>query len=245
MENRKRQQAQRLYLTLAGLFIAALVSCNLIFQKFFSWSPFTWLNFGAAQGGLWHSFTRYTFQISVGTIPYPLTFLITDMISEIFGRKKADQVVIVGLLASLFVMILVIIANNAEATSWSPVSGETFSKVFGLTTEAVAASMLAYLTAQFVDIRLFHFWKNVTKGKMLWVRNNFSTMTSQIIDTSLVLLVLCATGAIQWQLFGALFLNSLLFKVMFAALDTPIIYLVIAIARKHFGLEMGEEIQLV
>ena len=113
------------------MFIAALVSCNLIFQKFFSWSPF----------GL------YTFEISVGIIPYPITFLVTDIISEIYGRKKANQVVMAGLFASVFVLGIVMVAESVAATSWSPVDDGTFSKVFGLTGVAVGASMLAYLLA--------------------------------------------------------------------------------------------------
>ena len=104
----------RFYLILAGIFIASLVSCNLIFQKFFTWTPF----------GI------YTFEISVGILPYPITFLATDLISELYGKKKADQVVISGLIASVFVMIIVIIANAAQSTIWSPVDDDLFQKVF-------------------------------------------------------------------------------------------------------------------
>ena len=136
-----KEEAQKLYLILAGLFISSLVTCNLIFQKFFIWSPF----------GL------YDFEISAGIIPYPITFLVTDIISEIYGRKKANQVVLSGLCASIFVLLIILVANASQATSWSPISNETFSDVFGLTGIAVAASMLAYLLAQFIDIRIFHF----------------------------------------------------------------------------------------
>ena len=201
-------EAQKLYLILAGLFIAALISCNLIFQKFFSWSPF----------GL------YTFEISVGIIPYPITFLVTDIISEIYGRKKANQVVMAGLFASVFVLGIVMVAESVAATSWSPVDDGTFSKVFGLTGVAVGASMLAYLLAQFIDIRVFHFWKRLTKGKHLWLRNNASTMFSQLVDTSMVLVILCSAGAIGWERFGSLLLMGWLFKVLVALIDTPIIY---------------------
>lgn len=169
MSRDSRRDAERLYLVLAGIFIASLVCCNLIFQKFFSW------NF----------FGIYTFEISVGILPYPITFLVTDIISEIYGRKKADQVVIAGLIASVFVLGVVLLADVVTATSWSPVDGGTFHKVFGLTGMAVFASMAAYLTAQFIDIRIFHFWKKLTEGKHLWLRNNFSTITSQLVDTSL------------------------------------------------------------
>ena len=201
----------RLYLILAGIFIASLVSCNLIFQKFFTWSPF----------GI------YTFEISVGILPYPITFLATDLISELYGQKKADQVVISGLIASVFIMIVVLIANAVPSTTWSPVNDDLCQKVFGLHGLAVFASMIAYLSAQFIDVRVFHFWKKLTKGKHLWLRNNGSTIVSQFVDTATVLILLCATGAIGWDRFIPLLENGFLFKVLVALVDTPVIYAVI------------------
>lgn len=221
-----KAEAQKLYLILAGLFIAALVSCNLIFQKFFSWSPFGF----------------YTFEISVGIIPYPITFLVTDIISEIYGKKKANQVVMAGLFASAFVLGIVLVAENVAATAWSPIDDHTFSSVFGLTGVAVGASMLAYLLAQFIDIRVFHFWKKLTNGKYLWLRNNGSTFVSQLVDTATVLALLCFAGAIEWDKFGILLLNGFLFKVLMALIDTPILYLATAMIRKKFNLKFGEEL---
>jgi len=78
---------------------------------------------------------------------------------------------------------------NATAADWSPVDAATFNKVFGLSAPAFLASMIAYLTAQFIDVRIFHFWKKLTKGKHLWLRNNASTMFSQLVDTSMVLFI--------------------------------------------------------
>lgn len=226
----KRHQAERLYFVLAAVFIASLVGCNLIFQKFFFWQPFK--AFG------WD----YMFEISVGLIPYPLTFLVTDLISELYGRKKANQVVIGGLVASLFVLGIVLIADWVPSASWSPVDDETFSKVFGLTGAAVTASMLAYLIAQFIDIRIFHFWKELTKGKKLWLRNNLSTIPSQFIDTLLVLLLLCSFGAIAWDKFWVLFTNAFLYKIIIALLDTPLFYLCTYQARKYFDIAATENL---
>lgn len=241
----RSRQAFRLYVALAGVFIACLVAGNLIFQKFFHWQPFSALTFGADEGALWYRLTQYTFEISVGIIPYPLTFLVTDIISEVFGRKKANLVVFAGLFATVFIFIVVVLAQMAPATSFSPVSDNVFERVFGFTGVAVTASMTAYLLAQLVDIRIFHFWKKVTKGRMLWVRNNFSTITSQFIDTAVVLLLLCFFGAIPWKLFGALLLNGFLFKFMVAALDTPLFYLATAVLRRKFGLAPGEEVEFI
>ena len=220
--------AQRIYFILGALFIAALVVGNLIFQKFFTWDFF----------GL------YTFEISVGILPYPITFLITDIISEVYGKKKANQVVTAGIFASLFSLIIVYVADIVPATNWSPVDDSLFNTVFGATAIAVFASMMAYLLAQYIDIQLFHFWKRLTKGKHLWLRNNFSTFLSQFVDTFTVLLLLCTFGKIEWSLFGALLLSGFLFKVLVAALDTPLLYAGVYALRKRFGLGIGEELNL-
>lgn len=240
-----RRFAFGLYLVLAGVFIACLVGGNLIFQKFFHWQPFTFLDFGASEGSSWQRITHYRFEISVGIIPYPLTFLITDIISEVYGRKKANLVVFAGLFATLFIFLMVVLAQWAPATEFSPISDAEFTKVFGYTGLALTASMTAYLLAQLVDIRIFHFWKRVTKGKMLWVRNNFSTISSQLIDTSVVLLLLCAFGAIPWELFYGLLINGFLFKVLVALFDTPLFYLSTAAIRRKFNLTLGEEIDFL
>ena len=205
--------AQRLYLILGLLFITSLVVSNLIFKKFFYYYPFDFSIFGVK-----------LFEISVGILPYPITFLITDLISEIYGKKKANEVVVGGIFASFFAMGIIYVANAAPATDWSPVSDNLFSTVFGSTAIAVLASMLAYLFAQFVDIQIYHFWKKLTQGKHLWLRNNCSTFLSQFIDTATVLLLLCSFGEIDWDLFGGLLLAGFLFKVIIAALDTPFFY---------------------
>ena len=224
---KKALQAERLYLILAGLFIASLVAGNLIFQKFFHWDFF----------GI------YTFELSVGILPYPVTFLITDLIAEIYGKRRANQVVIAGLGATMFVLLILSLANAAPATDYSPVNDRIFTQVFGLAPLAVAASMIAYLLAQLVDIRLYHFWKDFTKGKHLWLRNNASTMTSQFVDTASVLLLLCLFQAIEWNLFWPLLWSGFFFKVMIAALDTPILYLLVYSVRRHFDLEVDQEIR--
>ncbi|MGB0455786.1 MAG: queuosine precursor transporter [Flavobacteriaceae bacterium] len=225
--------AQRLYLILGLLFITSLVVSNLIFKKFFYYYPFDFSIFGVK-----------LFEISVGILPYPITFLITDLISEIYGKKKANEVVVGGIFASFFAMGIIYVANAAPATDWSPVSDNLFSTVFGSTAIAVLASMLAYLFAQFVDIQIYHFWKKLTQGKHLWLRNNCSTFLSQFIDTATVLLLLCSFGEIDWDLFGGLLLAGFLFKVIIAALDTPFLYLGVYYFRKRFKLNVNEEIKL-
>ena len=105
--------------------------------------------------------------------------------------------------------------------------------------------MAAYLLAQFLDVRIFHFWKRKTDGKHLWLRNNFSTFSSQLIDTASILFLLCTFGVIEWELFGILLLNGYLFKVLFALVDTPIVYLLVHFMRNYFGIKgIGGELPL-
>jgi len=233
MTTAKKELAKNIYLLLAGLFITSLVVSNLIFQKFFYWYPFDMKILG-----------NPLFELSVGILPYPLTFLITDLISEIYGKKKANQVVITGIFASFFSMGILLIANAVPAIESSPVNNETFNQVFALSPIAVLASMIAYLFAQFVDIRIYHFWKKFTQGKKLWLRNNFSTFSSQLIDTVLVVGLLCVFGVLDWRLFWGLVVSGFLFKVIVAALDTPLLYLFVGVFRKTFDLQPTDELEI-
>ncbi|WP_296634597.1 queuosine precursor transporter [Polaribacter sp.] len=231
MNKNDKRTADRIYLILAALFIASLVTSNLIFQKFFYWYPFQL-----------EAFDVKLFEVSVGLLPYPITFLITDILSEIYGKRKANEVVIAGIFASFFSLLIIYISKEVPATSWSQVNDATFIEVFGAAPLAVLASMLAYLFAQFIDIRVYHFWKKLTKGKHLWLRNNFSTFSSQFIDTMTVLLLLCSFGIIDWSKFWGLLLSGVLFKMMIAALDTPLLYAAVYAFRKRFNLKVNEEI---
>tara|TARA_R110000868_G_scaffold360484_2_gene622522 strand:- start:18073 stop:18777 length:705 start_codon:yes stop_codon:yes gene_type:complete len=226
--------AQRIYLVLGSLFITSLVVSNLIFQKFFYWYPFHLEIFGTK-----------LFEISVGILPYPITFLITDLISEIYGKKRANQIVVTGIFASLFSLSIVFVSNAVPATGWSPVGNDMFSTVFGNTAIAVFASMLAYLFAQFIDIHIYHFWKRVTKGKHLWIRNNFSTFSSQFVDTLTILLLLCSFKIIEWNKFEGLLVSGFIFKALIALCDTPFLYLGVYLFRKRFNLKVNEEINLL
>ena len=161
-------RGERAYLLLAGVFLGALVLTNLIAGKFFTFLGLT---------------------LSCGVIAYPVTFLVTDLISEIYGRRRATQVVKTGFVVSVFVTLVVWMANEAPVAESSYVDQESFSNVFGLMPGIVVGSMIAYLCAQFVDVQVFEFWRNLTHGKHLWLRNNGSTIFSQLLDTVLVVTI--------------------------------------------------------
>ena len=233
MNSKKKLLAQKLYFFLSSIFITALVVSNLIFQKFFSWYPFNFEVFGIK-----------LFELSVGVLPYPVTFLITDIVSEIFGKRKANQVVVMGILASIFSIGLLLLGDVLPASSTSPIDDKTFNLVFSASPLAVLASMSAYLIAQFLDIRIYHFWKQLTKGKYLWLRNNFSTFSSQIIDSTTVIALLCIFDILAWDLFLGLVLSSITFKILVAVIDTPLLYLLVGLIRKKFNLGINDEVSI-
>ena len=197
---------EKFYLVLAGIFISSLVTCNLIANKFVT------VDFGFK-----------VFIVSAGILPYPLTFLVTDLISELYGQKKANLVVFTGFVASLFVLLFLWLGGQFNAIPTSIVDDNIYNAVFRNAWRLIAASMVAYLFAQFIDVRIFHFWKRLTNGKHLWIRNNGSTIASQLVDTTLVICILFVGVWESDQILSAIF-DGWLFKMMMALIDTPIIY---------------------
>ena len=224
MDKKLREQADFLYLTLAALFIASLVVTNLIANKFVT------VDLGFR-----------TFVISAGMIPYPITFLITDILSEIYGKRKTTNVVIAGFFATLFVLLILWLGSVFPAIDQSHVTDDTYNTVFANSYRVVASSMVAYLIAQFADLKLFHFWKKLTKGKHLWLRNNASTIVSQLLDTTLVITVLFI-GKMTFPEMTELIKDGWMYKILFALADTPLMYLAVFLIRKKFKLKVGEEI---
>ena len=167
-------QARRdlVFLVLAGLFLGTLGMLNILGLTRF---------LALGQIGSW------PIVVAVGALPYPVTFLCTDLISELWGEEKAAQVVWVGLLLNGWVVLILWLGGVMPGLSGGP--EDTFFEIQRLAFGSVGASMVAYLTAQFVDVRLFHFWKQRTEGKALWLRNNGSTLVSQFVDTTAVVLI--------------------------------------------------------
>lgn len=198
------------FVVLTALFVAALVSCNLVANKFVS------IDLGFK-----------VFTVSAGILPYPITFLVTDVLSEIYGRRRANQVVLAGFAASLFVLLVLALGGSFAAIEGSPVDDATFDRVFQNAWRVIAASMVAYLVAQFVDVWLYHFWKRLTRGRHLWLRNNASTVCSQLLDTTLVVGVLFF-GVLDGATIGSYILDGWLFKTLCALLDTPLMYAAVA-----------------
>lgn len=232
-------QRDILFLSLSGIFLTSLVLGNVIgttkFVTIFSANLPQWLQ--AIVPSLIRDGSFYTMSVPAGVIAYPFTFLATDLISELFGRKKAQLVVWVGFSMNFFMLFLMSINHWLPNTNGVSGGLDLFEGVYEFMIGNTIASMIAYLTAQSVDVRLFHFWKKKTNGKHLWLRNNASTMFSQLIDSTAILMILYFAGNLGENIntIGAvviLILNSYLFKFFFALFDTPLFYLGVKLFQK-------------
>ncbi len=231
------ERRERVFLVFAGIFLGSMTMLNILgITKFIHLGPLA---------------------LAVGVLPYPLTFLCTDFISEFYGRRRATFVVWVGLLLNMIILLVFWIGDLAPAVSeanrpgwlpegsWQPFpwqdlrlsepiilpngeslkeEGALFHILYGCMRGAVLASMVAYMAAQFCDVYLFHFWKKLTRGRHLWLRNNGSTMISQLVDSVAVIFI---TFWASWRsgdktlgVMLALVGSSYLFKVVVAAVDT-------------------------
>tara|TARA_B100000315_G_C14356050_1_gene486235 strand:+ start:52 stop:789 length:738 start_codon:yes stop_codon:yes gene_type:complete len=186
--------------------------------------------------------------VAIGVLPYPITFLCTDFISELYGPEKASRVVWSGLIVNIWLAFVVWIGGilpEFTSSSSSEASNDAFMTIRELSLGAIFASMVAYLLAQHSDVRIFHFFKNLTKGKYLWIRNNASTMISQLIDTvSVILIVHFLTHSIplpeaKSEAEGLFFLilYAYIFKFIFALLDTPFFYIGVKYLRSYLGVQ--------
>lgn len=206
---------EKVYLTLCVIFSVIIVSGNLIYQKFIELTLFS----------------LHTFELSVGAMFYPLTFLVTDLVTEFYGKENANLCVKLGIAMNVWVVAMISLMNVLNATHWSPVDNLTFHKVFGFYSVAFIGSILACYIAQSIDIVLYSGIRRLTGAKWLWLRNNGSTAVSLFIDTSVVIGFMTFFGALPKAHMGALIWNSYLYKLCFTVLSTPLFYIGVYILR--------------
>lgn len=250
-----QRRREVVFLILSGIFLGSLVMLNILgVSRFIDLSHF----FGIS------SESSFRVSLAIGVLPYPITFLCTDFISEIYGRKRANRVVWVGLILNLWVLLVLwfggwvtapdtLLANGklpipVEDGVANPPHDYAFYAIRSLAFGATFASMIAYLTAQFCDVHIFHFFKKITKGKKLWLRNNASTMLSQLVDSVAVIGIThyLANGVpvnpempILPQLFSYI-LSAYLFKIAVALFDTIPFYIGTKFLRKY--LQVKDEV---
>ncbi|MEM1446803.1 MAG: queuosine precursor transporter [Planctomycetota bacterium] len=243
------RRRESVFLIMAGIFLGTLTMLNILGVTRF-------IRLGSIEMGSGDAAWQLTFAVAVGVLPYPVTFLCTDLISEFYGRRRANLLVWVGLMLNAWVLFILwlggVLPGFETFVDGKPPLDEAgrpplFYEVRTATLAAMGASMIAYLAAQFVDVQMFHFWKRLTKGKHLWLRNNGSTLVSQLIDSVAVILITYLTfnvfnpdspqglpvdksdGAqpVWFQLAVGFILAGYVFKLVAALVDTPIIYLAV------------------
>lgn len=243
---------ESVFLLLAGIFLGSLALLNVLgISRFIDLSSY----FGIPQDSPIH------FSIAIGVLAYPITFLCTDFISEIYGRTRANRLVWVGLILNgwiLFILWLGGVINQPDGLgadgqlAISIIDGQvevpygfSFYQIRFYTFGATFASMIAYMAAQFCDVHVYHFLKKKTQGKKLWLRNNVSTLTSQLVDSVAVILItyyyadalpMRENESIGWQLVFFI-LSSYIFKVVFALIDTIPFYYGTRLLRKYLQVE--------
>ena len=231
-------KTEAVYTVLASLFVVVLVLTNIIGVKLFALFPEgrpDWL-FG---GAYW--------TLTTGIITYPLTFLLTDLVAEIWGRKRASFMVLMGFGMS-FVMLGFLMmaralppspiwANPDQGVETAAEMQRMFEVTFSTPQVLLFASMTAYLVAQLFDVRLYHFWWGLTGGKHMWLRNTGSTAISQLVDTIIVNSIFLRFGLdMEWGTIWSIIGMIYVVKLLMAMIDTPLIYLGRFLLRRWFGL---------
>lgn len=215
-ENRLNWRSEVVFLLLAGIFLGSMTLLNIL-------STSKMIDTGFSIG-------EFDMVLPVGVIAYPITFLCTDFISEIFGKKRANLLVWVGLLVNLWILFILYLGELLPDYKPETNDYSTFYDVQNLTFGAIVGSMLAYFLAQFVDVKIFHALKQKHGEKKLWLRNNASTMVSQLIDSVVVIVVVhflsngfklqgASTEQVTYTLTGII-VATYVFKFFVALLDT-------------------------
>ena len=228
-------------LTLSSVFIAALIMGNIVgttkFIQLFSFDLPDWLLPFVPE--LVREGDHYAMVIPVGLVAFPATFFVTDLISELFGKKKAQLLVLLGFAMNVFMLTVMTISYYMPDAGGVSAGTSLFDGVYGFMVGNTIGSMLAYLVAQTVDVQLFHFWKRMTRGRHLWLRNNASTMVSQLVDSIAILSILYLSGNLGENITGLgalaiLILNSYLFKFLSALIDTPLCYFAVHYFKDYY-----------
>ena len=185
-------------------------------------------------------FSAFGMTLGLSIVWYPLTFLITDIVSELYGPRRASYLVIMGFGMSVVLLVFSLIGISLAPAELWPLQ-EDYANIFGPVWRLLFGSMAAYLLAQLIDVKLFHFWKRLTKGRHLWLRNNGSTIVSQLIDSMTVNFIFLYknptvfTGDF-WDVFQVA-TNVYFLKVLIALLDTPFCYLGVRLIEKATGVK--------
>lgn len=165
------------------------------------------------------------FIVPAAVLVYSSTYLLTDIIDEVYGRRLGHKTVLIGFVANVLGVLAIWLSIKWAPAPFIPAGfQEAYAKVLGQAPRIVFASTISYLISQNHDVWAFHFWKKKTGGKYLWLRNNLSTMVSQLLDT-VIFITLAFYGTVPLTVLFAMIKGQYLAKVIIAILDTPFCYL--------------------
>lgn len=195
-------KGQRLFMILTAMFLTFLIMAEVTSSKFFSVMGFT---------------------MTMGTVPFPITFIITDLLNEYYGRRGVRFVTLLGMGMLVFVFILILIGVIIPAASNSPVSDEAFRMVFANSGMVIIGSMIAYLIGQLIDIQVFYQLRKMTNNKHIWLRATGSTVISQLLD-SVIVLYIAFGSQMSFSDLTQIGLTNYIYKFIIALSITPVIY---------------------
>ena len=193
------------FVLLLALFLCVMSFVNIVAVKIVALGPFT---------------------LSFGSYLYAFTFPVTDVVSETLGKRRAQQVVWLGFFCYIFSTIVVAISILHPPAEFWVEKDLAYRSLLGIVPRITIAGIFAYLIGQVHDVWAFHFWKRITSGKYLWLRNNFSTGSSQLID-SFIFYTIAFGGTVPTGILFKLIISAYLIKLCIAILDTPIVYLLV------------------
>lgn len=212
------ERRQWLFIFLAGMFITSAVTAELISNKLID-IPLEFSLFGSQLG---------PFTTIVGVLPWPIVFLLTDLMNEFYGKKAVQRLswMTAILIAYCFLILSVAIELPAKEIQGSSLATDSeFNKVFGQAQMVIVGSIAAFLFSQLVDVMVFHWLKSKTGNRMIWLRSTGSTVFSQLIDTYIVLYIgFVLPGNMRWSDFMTIAPTNYVLKIIIAFSLTPLIY---------------------
>jgi len=214
----KLDARQKLFAVLVALFVTSLIVGDLIGGKLY--------DVGLEIGGL-------PLGISVGMIPFPIVFLLTDLINEFYGKKAARFVTLLGFAMAWFTITVL---QLAVMVPWPESAFQaSYDTIFASSQKILFASTIAYLTAQLIDIAIFHFIKRKLGERLLWLRATGSTVVSQLVDTVVIGFIVWSSTKTIPEILGIV-LTSYIAKVVVAIGATPLIYAGHALVERGLGI---------
>lgn len=215
---------QKLFLILTTTFSACLLVGDLIGGKLITIPLFGFL-----------------FTTTVGMIPFPVTFLLTDVINEFYGKRAARLVTFIALSMALLVYVFVYvaavipIADMTKEPDWTGVREASFQNVFVGSLRMLTASLVAFAVAQLTDIAVFAALKRWSGSRLLWLRATGSTAISQLIDTVVITLV-AWSGMMPMTDILRIMVSAYTLKLVIAVGLTPLVYACHRVVERHLGI---------